>query len=384
VRRRRRRGGGRSTIGCRPTSSTVTAEPADRQRKLQQHRLRMTLISVASSSLMTGVIALLAAAGEVAWRVVAWYAAVGVGHTLIFVAVIRRGWNLRWTDHTLLLAQIAANIAIHLGFVVAVPELWLLFTVAVLVSYNFAMVGFSSAQFTAAWLLVGAAMAGAFFAVHERFRNLGTSSLTVAILWLFFFLCLRQLTAVGQQFSRLRQQLSEKNRQLSLSLERIEELASHDELTGVLNRRAFMRMLTDEHLRARRNPQPFSIALIDIDHFKSVNDRHGHLVGDAVLKELSGVALASVRQTDRFARWGGEEFVLLLTPATAQEPALLVAERLRLAVERHAWQTRAGTVTVSIGIATFQGDASVEQLVDRADRALYRAKHDGRNCTRVG
>jgi diguanylate cyclase len=362
----------------------MTASPADRQRKLQRHRLQMTLFSVANTSLQTGVMALFAWNGEIAWGPVGWFGLVGVGSTLAFALVVARGWNLGWGDAALLLAQVVASIVIQLGFLVVVPKLWLLFVVAVLVTYLFAMVTFSKQQLTLAWLLVGTALAGVFFAVRERFEHPGTSVTTIAILWLFFFLCLRQLTAIGQQFSGLRSQLSEKNRQLRESLERIEQLASHDDLTGVLNRRSFMRLLADEHLRAQRNTQAFSIALVDIDHFKAVNDRHGHLVGDAVLKELCQVALRSVRQTDRFARWGGEEFVLLLTPDTAQEPALVAAERLRSAVERHDWQAGAGAITVSVGVATFRGDESVEQLVARADRALYRAKDDGRNCSRAG
>jgi len=358
---------------------------ADREHKLQRHRLRMTLLSVANTSLQSAVIALFAWAGEVAWSVAWQFLLVGAGSSALFALVIWRGWNLRLKDPGLLLPQIAASVAIQLGFLVLAPKLWGLFLVAVLVTYNFAMMSFSSRQFTIAWLLVGTASAVALFAARGRFGHFGTSDASIAVLWLFFFLCTRQLTAIGTQFSALRTQLSEKNKQLSASLERINELASHDDLTGALNRRAFMQLLADERARARRTGQPFCVAMLDIDHFKAVNDRFGHLTGDAVLKEFSAVAAGVIRVSDRFARYGGEEFVLLLAPSTGADVARFATERVRQAVQAHDWaRVAAGLkVTVSAGVAEYVADLPMEQLIRRADDALYSAKEAGRNCTAV-
>ncbi len=358
----------------------------ERETKLQRHRLRMTLLSVANTSLQAIVIALYAWAGEVAWSVAWQFFLVGTGMSAIFASIIWRGWNLRVRDPGLLLAQIVISVLIQLVFLVLAPKLWVVFLVAVLVTYNFAMMSFSSRQFTLAWLLVGAASALALFAARGRFEHFGTSDVSIAILWLFFFLCIRQLTAIGTQFSALRTQLSEKNKQLSASLERIQELASHDDLTGALNRRAFMQLLADERARAQRTGQPFCIALFDIDHFKSVNDRFGHSAGDAVLKEFCTVAAAGIRVTDRFARYGGEEFVLLLAPSTGSGVAKVATERVRLAVEGHDWGHVAGglKVTVSAGVAEYGSEESIEELVRRADRALYAAKEGGRNRTVSG
>jgi len=346
----------------------------------------MTLLSVANTSLQAVVIALFAWAGEVSWTIVWQFLLVGTGSSVAFALIIWRGWNLRARDPGLLLPQIAVSIVFQLAFLVLAPRLWLVFLVAVLVTYNFAMMSFSTRQFTFAWLFVGAATGLALFAGRGRFEHLGTSDVSIAILWLFFFFCIRQLTAIGMQFSSLRTQLSEKNRQLGASLERIQELACHDDLTGVLNRRSFMQLLADERSRAQRTSQPFGVALLDIDHFKTVNDRFGHLVGDAALKEFCAVAAAAVRTTDRLARFGGEEFILLLTPASGDDAALVATERVREAVATHDWECIAPglALTVSAGVGTFRMDDTIEQLVDRADKALYAAKAGGRNRAVMG
>jgi diguanylate cyclase len=355
----------------------------DREKKLQRHRLRMTLLSVANTSLQSLIIALYAWAGEVPWSLAGQFFLVGNGMSATFALIIWRGWNLRMKDPGMLLAQIAISVLLQLAFLVLAPKLWVLFLIAVLVTYNFAMMSFSGRQFTLAWLLVGAASGLALFAVRGRFEHFGTTDVSIAILWLFFFLCIRQLTAIGTQFSALRTQLSEKNKQLSASLERIQELASHDDLTGALNRRSFIQLLADERARAQRTAQPFCVALLDIDHFKSVNDRFGHLTGDAVLKEFCAVAAASIRVTDRFARYGGEEFVLLLAPTTSRDVARIATERVRQAVEAHGWEHLAPglKVTMSAGVAEFAADENIEQLMRRADVALYAAKAAGRNRT---
>ena len=345
----------------------------------------MTLLSVANTSLQSIVIALYAWIGEVEWSIAWQFFLVGVGSSAMFGLIIRCGWNLRLKDPGMLLAQIATSVFLQLAFLMLAPKLGVLFLVAVLVTYNFAMMSFNSRQFTLAWLLVGAASAVALFATRGRFGNLGTSDLSVAVLWLFFFVCIRQLTAIGTQFSSLRTQLSEKNKQLSASLERIQELASHDDLTGALNRRSFMQLLADERARAQRATQPFCVALLDLDHFKTVNDRFGHLTGDAVLKEFCTVAAAGIRVTDRFARYGGEEFILLLAPNTASDVAGTATERLREAIEAHDWERLIPglKVTMSAGVAELRAEESIEHLIGRADEALYAAKNAGRNRTVV-
>jgi two-component system cell cycle response regulator len=168
---------------------------------------------------------------------------------------------------------------------------------------------------------------------------------------------------------------------------RLAALAHTDPLTQTLNRRALTVRLADELDRARRYSSPVTLLLVDLDHFKRVNDGYGHLAGDEVLRAMGGLLHEAARSVDMVARYGGEEFVVVL-PETPLEGALAVAERLRERVARHPFSTGGHarvSLTVSVGVATFPapGLDSVDALFARADAALYRAKEEGRNRVRV-
>jgi two-component system cell cycle response regulator len=166
---------------------------------------------------------------------------------------------------------------------------------------------------------------------------------------------------------------------------RFEVLATTDPLTGCLNRRALEESLGQELDRARRYEFPVTVLMIDLDRFKSVNDTRGHLVGDAVLRQVGELLRREARSVDLVARYGGEEFVVVL-PNTGSQGGLTFAERLRARIAGHDFSTGLEplSLTVSIGVATFPaaGGESVEALLAAADQALYRAKHDGRNLVR--
>ncbi|HMC55492.1 MAG TPA: diguanylate cyclase [Gemmatimonadaceae bacterium] len=168
---------------------------------------------------------------------------------------------------------------------------------------------------------------------------------------------------------------------------RLEELATTDSLTRLLNRRALLERLSVEVDRARRFHQQLSMLMVDIDHFKGINDQYGHLVGDDVLRQMGMQMSGDVRTIDIVARYGGEEFVMIL-PETAIDGAEVFAERLRERIEEHDFDLGDGRnfhLTCSVGVATFPSPrvASTEDLFARADEALYRAKSGGRNrvCT---
>lgn len=161
---------------------------------------------------------------------------------------------------------------------------------------------------------------------------------------------------------------------------RLTRLSHTDGLTGLANRRRFMEVLHAEVARRRRTGRPLCVALLDIDHFKLVNDRHGHLTGDVVLRELAAVLMASVRApSDLPARLGGEEFALIL-PDTGQDEAMAVCERLREQVAAKVFQDEATRlhVTVSMGLLEVR-EEDVDRVLGRVDQALYRAKETGRN-----
>jgi diguanylate cyclase (GGDEF)-like protein len=179
-----------------------------------------------------------------------------------------------------------------------------------------------------------------------------------------------------------RRELRDRNTELEGLLSRTERLAMSDALTGVFNRRRFADVLRHEWASARRYKHPLSLLLFDVDHFKEVNDDRGHAAGDETLKNVAEIISSSIREVDLCARYGGDEFVLLL-PHTPPANATVVAERVRskLARARVTWVGAAARVSLSVGISSNE-DAALEKpedLVEAADRALYEAKRAGRD-----
>jgi diguanylate cyclase (GGDEF)-like protein len=178
----------------------------------------------------------------------------------------------------------------------------------------------------------------------------------------------------------LQDELKKKNQQLEEVLLQMETLAMTDQLTGLFNRRYFISVIEKEFSRTIRYKHPISCLMIDIDHFKRINDEYGHHAGDQVLIEISQVMTNCLRKSDTMARWGGEEFIMLL-PETTKENAAQVASRILTSVSTYKFSTLPGQVTVSLGLAGMpepEIDTS-EKFIAAADRALYEAKNKGRN-----
>lgn len=190
--------------------------------------------------------------------------------------------------------------------------------------------------------------------------------------------CMLVYTVIGREFTILRHAYKRKNTELRHALARIEELAITDELTGLFNRRYLLRVLEKQRALANREGLPFVLAFIDIDHFKPINDIHGHRIGDQVLAELSRQLKMSIREVDLAARYGGEEFVLLLSGLTL-EGAGRALDRIRVSVAENNFSEANIPLTVSVGVAQFHPSEECEALLSRADRLLYEAKRAGRN-----
>ena len=173
-------------------------------------------------------------------------------------------------------------------------------------------------------------------------------------------------------------------RSLNDRFEREEVASRTDTLTGLPNRRGLLEASDWALLRSRRSQQPVSVVIADIDHFKAVNDSLGHPAGDAALKALAAALRASLRAQDMAARWGGEEFILLL-PDTSREGALHVAESLRAAVSRLPIEFEGAriAITLSLGVAEHREGKTIEDTIAEADAGLYRAKQEGRNRVRA-
>jgi diguanylate cyclase (GGDEF)-like protein len=161
--------------------------------------------------------------------------------------------------------------------------------------------------------------------------------------------------------------------------ERLAELAVTDGLTGIKNHRHFRDSLEVAMSLAMRQSIPLSVIMLDIDHFKMINDAHGHAAGDDVLRTVARILGENTREHDEVARYGGEEFAILL-PLTDADAALALAERLRESIAGHPWPLR--SVTASLGVATFPGAhiSRATTLLEEADLALYHSKKRGRNC----
>ncbi|MFP5223850.1 MAG: diguanylate cyclase [Acidobacteriota bacterium] len=164
-----------------------------------------------------------------------------------------------------------------------------------------------------------------------------------------------------------------------LERERVQLLyrATTDSLTGVANRFKLAEYISSEHARFRRYNMPMCLIMFDIDHFKAINDTHGHTVGDQVLVQLAALVMRAIRDTDTLGRWGGEEF-MILAPITTLSEATEFSQRLRTAMESTPFPT-AGRLTCSFGVAEAAAGESLESFLNRVDKALYKAKNNGRN-----
>ncbi|MGM9950227.1 MAG: sensor domain-containing diguanylate cyclase [Lysinibacillus sp.] len=185
-----------------------------------------------------------------------------------------------------------------------------------------------------------------------------------------------------QALARLQQiyrEIEEKQAELLAINSGLIELSNTDKLTGIRNRRFFQEKLEEQISLHHQEGIPFSLLIIDIDHFKKVNDTYGHQVGDVVLVKLAGLLESGIRSGDVVARFGGEEFTVLL-PGTGADMAKEIAEQLNRTVAQAAWE-ETGSLTVSIGAATFSGKDTEASILVNADRALYASKRNGRNRT---
>ena len=292
-----------------------------------------------------------------------------------FVA-IRAGWSERLPNPSLTLEQIVWSIGCcAAGYVIAGPLRGAVFPILMVV-LMFGMFGLRPHQVRRvsayAVVLFGLTMALAAWFDPQTFAprvELGHFIMLAAML--------PTVSVLAARLAWIRQQRSD----LASALDRVRDLARHDELTGLPNRRHMLELIDTAQHHAARNGTPFCLAVLDIDHFKHVNDEHGHAVGDDVLRTFSREAMAAVRTIDVLGRWGGEEFVLLLTDAKLPV-ARQAVERLRSQIESMVvfGGRKAVSITLSAGVAENGAGEPGTVTLQRADTALYRAKAEGRNC----
>jgi diguanylate cyclase (GGDEF)-like protein len=190
------------------------------------------------------------------------------------------------------------------------------------------------------------------------------------------------IRAQQKELAQQNEELLRKNTLITEQTKKLELMATRDFLTGLSNRRDFLKRAEQEEKRFRRTSRSFALILLDIDHFKRVNDTYGHACGDKVLVNVSRVLEKALRGQDILARWGGEEFICLL-PETGDDGAKSAAEKIRTDLERHGHDCiDVGiALTVTLGVCVYDGSCAIEECIRRADDALYEGKKQGRNQT---
>jgi len=296
-------------------------------------------------------------------------------------ALIRSGHTRQWRDTAFTIVQIGAALTCNAAAYVIAGEARGIVPPLLSLAMVFCVFGLSVRQIKG--LLVYSL---GLYAVAGAVTQWGTPDAPAPALATVYMIVvvvvLVTSTVLALRIRAMRQQLKTQRRELAEAVHHIRGLATRDELTGLPNRRYMQEAMRLACLNAQRSERPLLLAQLDLNDFKRVNDTHGHAVGDAVLQAFCATAQGCIRATDVLARWGGEEFLLMLVGATPGQGTRLL-ERLREAVAAMALALEGGgslRITVSIGAAMLRADEPCEDLLKRSDDALYRAKHQGRNC----
>ena len=358
--------------GPKPTAKALS-------RRARQRRQIQGMIAV--SYVIDAVILLIYAyAGTVAALVGPAYAAAGLFSVGCYLVLSETGFTERYQDHYFVAPQLIVSVAIMLAFTYVAPEVGVMFLCTLFVVFNFGSLRSTPQQTTVVWTATAFGLAVLFLLTDKPISMPHGSYLERFATMTVFVLTIGRCIFLGMFSSSMRQSLYKSGQKLKEAYRRIEELAELDELTGSFNRRCIMRMLDDEIARGRRLHAPCSIALIDLDWFKRINDAYGHPTGDEVLRTFAITVFANIRNIDRFGRYGGEEFLLVL-PDTSNEVAARILDRLRTIIADLDWSAFSPgmKVTISAGVATLAGGENPDTFLARADSALYAAKARGRN-----
>lgn len=363
-----------------PPASDSAERRAERLARRTRHQRWVLALVAASFAFDALVLACYALLGVLPVRIPAGYAAAGAAHCVVFGLALRRPGVRAGGDYFLTAPQMASAAAIQLAFVWLAPQVGFVFLGVLFVVFGFGALQLTTRQAVLAWALTLAG-AGAVLAALEHPLSIPLESPARKLLaWIVFGFAIGRSAGLGLLGSGLRIRLHQRNLELGATLARVNRLATIDPLTGVANRRSILERVADEAAHARRDGTTFSVAMLDLDRFKTVNDRFGHATGDKVLAEFARAAQAAMRAGDPLGRVGGEEFLVLM-PGSDAASALAAAHRLRAAVAAVRWSDLGEglAVTTSAGVAQYQAGETVEQLLTRADAALYRAKADGRD-----
>jgi diguanylate cyclase (GGDEF)-like protein len=348
-------------------------------RRAKQRRQIQGMIAV-SYLLDALILSLYAQAGTLPAVIGPAYAGAGLLTVAIYLVFSEAGITERFKDHYFVTPQLFLSVALMLAFAYMAPEVGGMFLCTLFLAFSFGSLRATPRQSAIMWTGMAIGVAALFLATDKPIGLPQANFLERVATMLVFVLTIGRCTFVGIFSAAMRQSLYQRGLKLKEAYRRIEELAELDELTGCFNRRCIMRMLEEEIARSRRLDAPCSVALIDLDWFKRINDAYGHPTGDEVLRTFAITVFANIRNIDRFGRYGGEEFLLVL-PDTPAESAGAMLDRLREIIADLDWSAFSADmrVTISAGVAALRLNETSDTLLARADHALYAAKAKGRN-----
>jgi len=359
-------------VGPRPSAKVLS-------RRAKQRRQIQGMIA-ASYFIDALILSIYAQAGTLPAIVGPAYAACGLTTIAAYLVVSETGFTERFKDHYFVAPQLLVSVAVMLVFAYLAPAVGGMFLCTLFLVFNFGSLRATPRQSAVLWTAMTIGVAWLFLLNDKPIGLPQGNSLERLATMLVFVLTIGRCTFLGIFSSSMRQSLYQRGLKLKEAYRRIEELAELDELTGSFNRRCIMRMLEEQIVHAQRTETPCAVALIDLDWFKRINDSHGHPIGDEVLRTFAITVFANIRDTDRFGRYGGEEFLLVL-PDTPVDRAAEMLDRLREIIADLDWSAFSADmrVTISAGVATLRPDEISDTLLARADSALYAAKAQGRN-----
>jgi diguanylate cyclase (GGDEF)-like protein len=360
--------------GAGPTPAAQVLARRARQRRQIQGMIAISYL------IDGGILSLYAYAETIPQTIGPAFAITGLLSVAVYLMLSETGITERFKDHYFVVPQLFVSLSIMLVFTYIAPEVGVMFLCTLFLVFNFGSLRSNPGQSAAMWAATAAGLAGLFLLTNKSIGMPNGTMLERLATALMFTLTIGRCMFVGMFSSSMRHSLYQSGLKLKEAYRRIEELAELDELTGAFNRRCIMRVLEEEICRSERHNSPCSIALIDLDHFKRINDAYGHPTGDEVLRTFAITSFANIRTIDRFGRYGGEEFLLVL-PDTTEQSAARMVDRLRAIIAELDWSAFSPgmRVTISAGLATLRANETSDNFLARADRALYAAKAKGRN-----